>query len=110
MPPVGAALSADELKTLASWIDSGAYWPDEATVSVVQPVKAVEHWAFRKPVSAPLPKLTRSLATWSKNPVDILPAAKWQEKGLEPSPKVDRIEIRVCVRRLGIIPGKCSNS
>ncbi|MDQ2898300.1 MAG: DUF1549 domain-containing protein, partial [Acidobacteriota bacterium] len=107
MPPVGAALSSDELKTLASWIDSGASWPNEAgssaqpvaPVSVVQPVKTVEHWAFRKPVSAPLPKLSGSLASWSKNPVDILLAAKWQEKGLEPSPEADR---RTLLRRVYI--------
>src|SRR5579862_2556096 len=31
MPMAGAALSQDELKTLAAWIDSGAPWLDEGT-------------------------------------------------------------------------------
>jgi len=30
MPPAGAQLSPEELKTLASWIDSGASWPSES--------------------------------------------------------------------------------
>ncbi len=56
MPPKGDPVTASELDVLKKWIDSGAEWPDEANVVVVEEDKDRElvvtdsdreHWAFR---------------------------------------------------------------
>ena len=78
---------------------SGQGAPYDAPIEVAKTQVKSDHWAFQKPVRAPLPKLTGPLASWSKNPVDILLAAKWQEKGLQPSPEADR---RTLLRRVYI--------
>jgi mono/diheme cytochrome c family protein len=97
MPFNQPQLPAESIAKVVDWLRAGA--PYDAKIEVaVGPVKS-DHWAFQKPEKAPLPKLTGALASWSKNPVDILLAARWQEKGLQPSPEADR---RTLLRRVYI--------
>ena len=97
MPFNQPQLPAELVAKVAEWIRSGA--PYDAPLEAKVAVKPVDHWAFRKPVRAPLPKLSGLAAAWSQNPVDVLLAAKWQEKGLQPSPEADR---RTLLRRVYI--------
>ncbi|MEO8129273.1 MAG: DUF1549 domain-containing protein, partial [Bryobacteraceae bacterium] len=97
MPLNQPQLPDESIAKVTAWLREGAHY--DAPIEVAKgPVKS-DHWAFQKPVRAPLPKLTGPLATWSKNPVDVLLAAKWQEKGLQPAPEADR---RTLLRRLYI--------
>jgi mono/diheme cytochrome c family protein len=97
MPLNQPQLPAESIANIVTWLKQGA--PYDAPIEVAKLPAKVEHWAFQKPVKAPLPKLTGPLAGWSKNPVDILLAAKWQEKGLQPTPEADR---RTLLRRVYI--------
>jgi mono/diheme cytochrome c family protein len=97
MPFKQPQLPAEAIAKVVDWLRSGA--PYDTPIEVAQAQVKTDHWAFQKPVRAPLPKLTGPLASWNKNPVDNLLAAKWQEKGLQPSPEADR---RTLIRRLYI--------
>jgi len=99
MPFNQPKLPEETIAKVVSWVRDGAKYDAPIGVATT-PVKS-DHWAFQKPVKAPLPKLTGALGAWSKNgnPVDVLLAAKWQEKGLTPSPETDR---RTLLRRLHI--------
>ena len=52
MPPEGEGqpLTAEEVGLVRAWIDQGAKWPDAASV------KGGEHWAYKKPVRAEVPR------------------------------------------------------
>jgi mono/diheme cytochrome c family protein len=94
MPLNQPALPAESIAKVTEWIRSGA--PYDAPL-VAKAAPAVDHWAFKRPVQPSVPKLSAALVSWSKNPVDALLAAKWQEKGLQPSPEADR---RTLLRRV----------
>ncbi len=97
MPFNQPQLPAESIAKVVTWLRDGAHY--DAPIEVAKTQVKSDHWAFQKPVRAPLPKLTGPLASWSKNPVDILLAAKWQEKGLQPAPEADR---RTLLRRVYI--------
>lgn len=97
MPFNQPQLPAESINKVVTWLRAGAHY-DSPAVAAQGEIKS-DHWAFRKPAKVPLPQLTGSLSGRSKNPVDILLAAKWQEKGLQPSPEADR---RVLLRRVYI--------
>jgi mono/diheme cytochrome c family protein len=97
MPFNQPQLPAESIAKVVTWLHEGAHY--DAPIEVAKTQVKSDHWAFQKPVRAPLPKLTGPLASWSKNPVDILLAAKWQEKGLQPTPEADR---RTLIRRVYI--------
>jgi hypothetical protein len=83
MPPAhtGKTLTADEIDTLARWIEAGADW--------------AKHWAF-EPVKKPeVPQ--SDIQDWSYNEVDSFVAARHAELGLTPSREADR---RTLIRRL----------
>ena len=63
MPPAGegAALTPDEIATLAQWIDDGAEAPDEPT-----PPAADQHWAFLPVASPGVPEDSEGL----RSPID----------------------------------------
>ncbi len=80
MPPRDsgvAPLSADELKTLRTWIDEGASWPDALAGATSL------HWSLQPLVKPQVP-------AGSNNPIDAFVRAKLQSVGLTESPPADR--------------------
>jgi len=100
MPLNQPQVSGDRVAKVVEWIREGAPYDGPIQVSNL-PTKAAgaPHWAFQKPARPPLPKLSKPLAAWSRNPVDAFLAARWQEKGLQPTAEADR---RTLLRRLYI--------
>lgn len=84
MPPEGQ-LSADEIATIALWIDGlkDAPLPARPLSS-----KGREHWAFRAPVLSVPPALEND--TWSRSAIDRFVLAKLQAAKLAPSPAAAR--------------------
>ncbi len=70
MPP-GKAIPAQEIETLARWLDQGATWPQE-------------HWAFR-----PLQTATGSIDEWIEGDL--------ARRKIQPAPAADQ---RTLIRRL----------
>ena len=83
MPFNQPQLPAELVAKVVDWLRTGA--PYDAPIEVAKTQVKSDHWAFQKPVRGAFAQLSGPLASWSKNPVDILLAAKWQEKGLQPS-------------------------
>jgi hypothetical protein len=94
MPPEGKRLSADEIKLLTSWIDSGANWPDALAGKEDARLK---HWAFQAPVRPALAKTQNE--KWVRNPIDRFILAKLEKEGLKPSAEADRVTL---IRRLSL--------
>lgn len=95
MPPTGKPLKAEEIATIASWIDGGATFPSgfSATKKDVRP--ASNHWAFqpvRKPV---IPALDGK--TTARNEIDHFVLARLAKEKLAPAPEAEK---RVLLRRL----------
>ncbi len=89
MPPTGPRLSAEEVRTLRTWIDQGAPWPEDRS-------KRAETWWSLRPLARPAVP-TASDAAWVRNPIDAFILATLRAKGLRPSPEADR---RTLIRRL----------
>jgi hypothetical protein len=85
MPPkkTGNRLTAAEIEVLRHWIEQGA--------------KYTEHWAFSKPVAAPLPEVQDK--AWPQNGIDFWILARLEREGLKPSPQADRSTL---LRRLSL--------
>lgn len=85
MPPAkaGARLGAEQAQTLKRWIEQGAPY--------------AEHWAFRKPVPGPIPKVKDQARL--KNPIDRFVQAALEAEGLAPAPEADRYAL---LRRLSL--------
>jgi mono/diheme cytochrome c family protein len=85
MPPERShkSLTPAQIAKLKQWIDQGAPWQ--------------EHWAYRAPVSAPLPAVRN--AAWSRNPIDRFILARLEAKGLSPAPPADN---RTLIRRVAL--------
>jgi hypothetical protein len=89
MPYKAPALSAEQIRVLAAWVDQGAKAPANEKPG------AAGHWAFQPPFRPPLPAVRD--AQWVRNPIDRFILARLEEKGLRPSPEADRATL---VRRL----------
>ncbi|MFP6887966.1 MAG: DUF1553 domain-containing protein [Opitutales bacterium] len=87
MPPPedGARLKASEISLLRQWIDEGAEAPDEPT-----PLAPAEHWAFKFPQKAKLPKN-------AGNPVDYLLQQQRGHLSLKAQPEAEH---SILLRRL----------
>ncbi len=91
MPPEGLPLTREQITKIKSWIDAGAIYPAED-----QPEKDPrEHWAFRKPIRAPLPDV--SIPAFNQNPIDRFIAAEWHKRKLIPQIATDQ---RMLLRRV----------
>ncbi|MBE0659110.1 MAG: hypothetical protein IH602_15555, partial [Bryobacteraceae bacterium] len=66
MPPAGPALTAAEIATLKSWIDSGADWPRTAAAKPAASRQTL--WSFQ-PITQPDPPSPKN-AAWTRNPID----------------------------------------
>ena len=105
MPMRGPALSATEVATLKRWIDDGAVWDAgviarpaaaPATTAIEErPITDQEraYWAFKTPVQAPLPDVTRPGLS---HPIDRFLEQARARRGLVAAPRADR---RTLVRR-----------
>ena len=91
MPPKGDPLGEKQAQLLARWIDAGAAYGAESSAAV-----ASDHWAFRKPVSPPVPAASHA---WVKSPIDAFILARLQKAGLTPNPEADRPTL---LRRLSL--------
>ncbi len=68
MPKDAPPLTPDEIQTLHSWIEQGAYWED--------------HWAYVAPIRPPLPEVSEQ--EWVRQPMDYFVLAQLDEKDLVP--------------------------
>jgi hypothetical protein len=85
MPPAYShkTLTADQKDILRRWIEEGAGWK--------------EHWAFSKPVKAPLPAVKN--AAWPRSPLDRFLLARMEAAGLAPNAEADP---RTLIRRVAL--------
>lgn len=92
--PMGGKLDAASIEKIRQWIDSGAQWPDGASVQVKR------HWAFVPPQRPALPPVD------AKNPVDAFVIARLEREGLKPSPEADRTTLlrRASLDVIGLPP------
>ncbi len=100
MPPEseGAALTEKEIALLQAWIDQGAKAPDEPI-----PADPRSHWAFRPPVSPPVPAVQSAV-----NPVDAFLAAARDRRGLTPNAPADKATLlrRIYLDLIGLPPAR----
>ena len=102
MPPrsEGEPLKARDIALIRRWIDQGAVAPaDEKPESDPR-----DHWAFKRPVRSPLPRVKD--AAWAKNPIDAFIAAAREQRGLIPQRAADRSVLlrRVYLDLVGLPP------
>ncbi|MEC9095832.1 MAG: DUF1549 domain-containing protein, partial [Planctomycetota bacterium] len=97
MPPKGK-LSDEVIKDFELWIKNGAVDPREGgqviTRNSIDYVKAAEFWAFKKPISSPLPEVKQT--KWVKNDVDHFVLAQLEKNLMQPSATADK---RTLIRR-----------
>jgi mono/diheme cytochrome c family protein len=91
MPPGKATVTADDVRTIAAWIDGGAKWPDSTSGSVTEST----WWAFRKPQRPAVPAVKN--VGWVRSPVDSFILAKLEGQQLTPAPPADKLTL---VRRV----------
>lgn len=100
MPPEGKPLSAEQIQSIRAWIEHGATSPEGE-----QPEQDPrEHWAFKRPVKAPLPM--GGPAASAANPVDAFISAKHQQLGFKARPVADKSILlrRVYLDLIGLPP------
>ncbi len=90
MPKGLAPLASKDIATLRKWIAQGAKWAD--------------HWAFVKPVAAPLP--TVSNAKWPRTGLDYFVLARLDAEQLTPSPEANCVTLarRASIDLIGLPP------
>jgi hypothetical protein len=89
MPPSGPRLTSEQITLLRTWIDEGAVWPDDS--SVTQKSAAVtesksSHWAFQPIARPPVPAVE---STWVRNPIDAFVLDKLRQRNWTPSPPAE---------------------
>ena len=104
MPPEGEPLTADQIRVLASWIQSGAVSPKNE-----QPEQdPKKHWAFQKPVRPEVPVDRDSAVSESTtvNPIDAFINAQRRSNGIAAMPPTDKATLlrRVCLDLKGLPP------
>ena len=77
MPLDGQALTKKEIGLLRRWIDEGATWPDE--------LAEAKHWAYQPIVRPSVPAVADS-----RSAIDQFIGRRLKQRGLEPSPPLDR--------------------
>ncbi len=101
MPIGGDPLTDTQTDMIRRWIDEGAEWPEDGGAVAGPPL----HWAYVKPVSPPVPAVSRS--AWVRNPIDAFVLAKLEKEGLTPSPEATKEVLlrRVYLDLIGLPPG-----
>jgi hypothetical protein len=111
MPPTGR-LPADEIESLARWVQEGLAWPaaDRHPLQLSTPKPgdgnepAPSSWVYRRVVRPPLPHVKDR--RWVKSPIDAFLLARLESEGLEPAPAADRVALirRVTFDLTGLPP------
>ena len=91
MPPKGERLTPEEIAVLKAWIAQGAAMPDDSSTT------EAKHWAYQKPVQAPLPAVNG--ATRPRHGLDHFILARLEKEALLPSPEAPRA---VLLRRVSL--------
>jgi hypothetical protein len=98
MPPPdrGERLSEKQIADFVTWINAGAADPrqEQSAAASQVPEKAGAHWAFKAPVSPPVPGV--KMKSWPHSPIDHFVLAKLEANGFRPAPAADR---RTLIRR-----------
>src|SRR5438105_1411454 len=100
--PLGGKLSDDEIAVLKAWIDGGADWDSNVTLTAPAAGSAPatekkftdaqrKYWAFQKIVKAPVPSVKAK--DWVRTPIDAFILAKLEEKNLKPNPPADKVTL-----------------
>jgi mono/diheme cytochrome c family protein len=87
MPPKGERLSAAEIKTLTSWIQQGANWPEGVDTTKLEDKR--DHWSFKPIRVAGMPTIQQS--SWPRNGIDTFILARLEKEGLKPATEADRV-------------------
>jgi len=112
--PMGGQLSDAQIATIKAWINQGAAWdatvvaakPDPSPFADLEnaklPPNASDYWAFKLPVQAAVPSVSRSF----QNPIDKFLEKFRQEKGLKAAGKADRMTLlrRAYMDLIGLPP------
>lgn len=93
MPKDAAPLSQEEMRSIRSWINAGAVWPDGITLHESR-IQDFDWWSYQ-PIELPIVPAIED--AWIKTPIDAFVRAKQLENGLAPSPIADK---RTLIRRL----------
>jgi len=98
MPKGKAALGGKEIAALREWIQQGAVWPDDGW-------RPEKHWAYVKPVKAPVPSIS-NLKSQISNLIDAFVAAQLERESLPPNPPADphRLIRRLYLDVIGLPP------
>ncbi|HWQ35667.1 MAG TPA: PSD1 and planctomycete cytochrome C domain-containing protein [Blastocatellia bacterium] len=96
MPLGRDPLSPAQIELIRRWIDEGAIWPDQSSVSNLKS-EISKHWAFIPPVRPALPEVKNK--AWARNPIDRFILARLEKEGLAPSPEADKVTL---LRRLSL--------
>ena len=106
MPKDGSPLTEDEVGLLQQWIDAGAKWP--ADFSLTEPViDNFDWWSLRPLVSIQPPVFDDDAARrWLRTAVDAFVLSKLREHALEPSAEADKHTLirRVTFDLIGLPP------
>ncbi len=105
MPPQ-KQLSGEAIRDLSVWVQSGAYWPDDADQPPPLPGRKMQitardraHWAFQSvrrpkiPTAESIAKaagkkptdVAQDYSAWVRNPIDAFILAKLEARGLSPN-------------------------
>jgi len=97
--PLGGQLSQQEIDVLKAWIESGAEWDANVTLTAVTAPTAAKRftaaqrnfWAFQQVVKPTPPRVKG--ASWVRTPIDAFILAKLEEKNLKPNPPADKVTL-----------------
>ncbi|HEY1786363.1 MAG TPA: DUF1549 domain-containing protein, partial [Pirellulales bacterium] len=99
MPPSGKGqpISAEQIALLKSWIEAGADWPADRTLSLFELTTAEragrDWWSLKTPVrpDVPAPPAAGAApANWIRTPIDAFVLAELGKHRLQPSGEADR--------------------
>jgi hypothetical protein len=94
MPQKDKPLSKDEVSLIRTWIERGAAWPADLTLTDRR-FDGQRWWAF-EPLRRPdVPRAHGS--AWARTPIDLFILATLGHHGLKPSPEADR---QTLIRRI----------
>jgi mono/diheme cytochrome c family protein len=94
MPKKSAALKPAQIAVLRRWIEQGAHWPKDLTLS--EHKDAGETWWSLRPLARPAVPVVKT-PSWVRTPIDAFILARLEPQGMKPSPEADR---RTLIRRL----------
>ncbi len=102
MPP-DRELSPGEILAIERWIQMGAFWPENETLSF-ETVGATTHWAFQPIQDPPVPATVDS--TWLRTSIDAYILARLEAASVAPSEAADRYTLlrRLAFDLLGMPP------